>query len=89
MNEPFEYVSHSRVEYHHGYGHACLGEVPQPVVYGHAPPTSCTFEALADGVAYLALLGELLVFAARGFARVGLSSSAGVPWRRRTRDTLR
>jgi hypothetical protein len=33
-NEPFEYISHSRLEYHHGYRHAYLGEVPQPVVYG-------------------------------------------------------
>ena len=34
MAEPFEYISHARLEYHHGYRHAYLGEIPQPVVYG-------------------------------------------------------
>lgn len=34
MNEDFEYISRARLEYHHGYRHACLGEVPEPVVYG-------------------------------------------------------
>lgn len=33
-SEPFEYVSRARLEYHGGYRHAWLGEVPQPVVYG-------------------------------------------------------
>ena len=34
MAEEFEYVSHSRLEYHEGYRRAFLGEVPEPVVYG-------------------------------------------------------
>src|SRR6266567_1281253 len=34
VTDTFEYISHSRLEYHHGYRHAYLGEVPQPVVYG-------------------------------------------------------
>jgi len=34
VTDNFEYISHSRLEYHHGYRHAYLGEVPQPVVYG-------------------------------------------------------
>jgi len=34
MAEPFEYISKSRIEYHGGYRHAYLGDVPAPVVYG-------------------------------------------------------
>src|SRR5436853_1176054 len=34
VTDNFEYISHSRLEYHHGYRHAYLGEVPQAVVYG-------------------------------------------------------
>ena len=34
MAEDFEYVSHSRLEYHEGLRHAFLGDVPEPVVYG-------------------------------------------------------
>jgi hypothetical protein len=34
MSEPFEYVSHARLEYRDGQRHAWLGEVPEPVVYG-------------------------------------------------------
>ncbi len=34
MAEEFEYISHARLEYRHGYRHAYLGEVPQPIVYG-------------------------------------------------------
>ncbi len=34
MADDFEYVSQTRLEYRHGYRHAYLGEVPQPVVYG-------------------------------------------------------
>lgn len=34
MSEDFEYLSHAQLEYHHGYRHAYLGEVPEPVVYG-------------------------------------------------------
>jgi len=33
-NSTFEYISRARLEYHHGYRHAYLGEAPQPVVYG-------------------------------------------------------
>jgi hypothetical protein len=34
MADEFEYVSRARLEYRHGWRHAYLGEVPQPVVYG-------------------------------------------------------
>jgi hypothetical protein len=34
MAEPFEYISHARLEYRDGYRNAYLGEVPEPVVYG-------------------------------------------------------
>jgi len=34
MSEPFEYISHARLEYRSGARHAWLGEVPEPVVYG-------------------------------------------------------
>ncbi len=30
----FEYISRARIEYRHGYRHAYLGEVVQPIVYG-------------------------------------------------------
>jgi hypothetical protein len=30
----FEYISKARIEYRHGYRHAYLGEVVQPIVYG-------------------------------------------------------
>ena len=63
MNEPFEYVSHSRLEYHHEYRHAYLGEVPQPVVYGvqgalrsyygagEGPPVASTLDHIVAAVA--------------------------------------
>jgi hypothetical protein len=34
MSEPFEYISHARLEFRSGARHAWLGEVPEPVVYG-------------------------------------------------------
>lgn len=34
MAEEFEYVSRARIEFRHGYRHAYLGEVVQPVIYG-------------------------------------------------------
>ena len=34
MAEPFEYISHARLEYKDGYRNAYLGEVAEPVVYG-------------------------------------------------------
>ncbi len=34
MADDFEYISHARLEYHEGYRHAYLGEVPEPVIYG-------------------------------------------------------
>ncbi len=30
----FEYISRARIEYRHGYRHAYLGDVVQPIVYG-------------------------------------------------------
>lgn len=63
MNEPFEYVSHSLLEYHHGYRHVYLGEVPQPVVYGvqgalrsyygagEGPPVASTLDHIVAAVA--------------------------------------
>ena len=32
MSEPFEYISHTRLEYRDGYRRAYLGEVPEPVI---------------------------------------------------------
>jgi len=63
MNEPFVYVSQSRLEYRHGYRHAYLGEVPQPVVYGvqgalrsyygagEGPPVASTLDHIVAAVA--------------------------------------
>jgi hypothetical protein len=34
MAEPFEYISHARLNYKDGYRNAYLGEVAEPVVYG-------------------------------------------------------
>jgi hypothetical protein len=34
MVQPFEYVSHTRLEYRGGLRHAFLGDVEEPVVYG-------------------------------------------------------
>jgi hypothetical protein len=63
MNEAFEYISRSRLEFHHGYRHADLGEVPQPVVYGvqgalrsyygagEGPPVASTLDHIVAAVA--------------------------------------
>src|SRR2546425_11478821 len=32
--QPFEYISHARLEYRDGYRRAYLGDVPEPVTYG-------------------------------------------------------
>ena len=63
MPEPFEYVSHARLEYRDGYRHAYLGDVPQPVIYGvqgalreyhgvkEGPPFASTLDHIVAGVA--------------------------------------
>jgi hypothetical protein len=63
MADDFEYISHARLEYHHGYRHAYLGEVPAPVVYGvqggprtyygvsEGPPVTSTLDHIVAGVA--------------------------------------
>jgi hypothetical protein len=62
-NSTFEYISRARLEYHHGYRHAYLGEVPQPVVYGvqgglrsyygagEGPPVASTLDHIVAAVA--------------------------------------
>jgi len=63
MAEPFEYVSHARVEYRDGYRHAYLGDVAEPVIYGvqgalrqyygakEGPPVASTLDHIVAGVA--------------------------------------
>jgi hypothetical protein len=63
MADDFEYVSHTRLEYRHGYRHAYLGEVPAPVVYGvqgtlrsyygagEGPPVASTLDHIVAAVA--------------------------------------
>ena len=63
VTDNFEYTSHARLEYHHGYRHAYLGEVPQPVVYGvqgglrtyygagEGPPVASTLDHIVAAVA--------------------------------------
>ena len=63
VTDNFEYISQSRLEYHHGYRHAYLGEVPQPVVYGvqggqrtyygagEGPPVASTLDHIVAAVA--------------------------------------
>jgi hypothetical protein len=63
MSEPFEYISHARLEYRGGQRHAWLGEVPEPVVYGmqgalrhyygaqEGPPVASTLDHIVAGVA--------------------------------------
>ncbi len=63
MAEEFAYVSRTRLEYRHGYRHAYLGEVPQPVVYGvqgalrtyygaeEGPPVASTLDHIVAAVA--------------------------------------
>ena len=63
MAEPFEYVSHARLEYRDGYRNAYLGDVPTPVVYGvqgalreyygvkPGPPVASTLDHIVAAVA--------------------------------------
>jgi len=63
MAESFEYISKSRIEYHGGYRHAYLGDVPAPVVYGvqgalreyygvtEGPPVASTLDHIVAAVA--------------------------------------
>jgi hypothetical protein len=63
MTDQFEYISRARLEFHRGYRHAYLGEVPAPVVYGvqgelrsyyHAregPPVASTLDHIVAAVA--------------------------------------
>ncbi len=63
MAEPFEYISHSRLEYKDGYRNAYLGEVAEPVVYGvqgklreyygakEGPPIASTLDNIVAAVA--------------------------------------
>ena len=63
MSEPFEYISHTRLEYRSGARHAWLGEVPEPVVYGmqgalrqyygvkDGPPVASTLDHIVAAVA--------------------------------------
>lgn len=63
MAEDFEYVSHSRLEYHEGLRRAFLGDVPEPVVYGvqgklreyygarEGPPIASTLDHIVAAVA--------------------------------------
>jgi hypothetical protein len=63
MSEPFEYMSHARLEYREGLRHAFLGEVKAPVVYGvqgslreyygakEGPPVASTLDHIVAAVA--------------------------------------
>ena len=63
MAEDFEYVSHTRLEYHEGLRRAFLGDVPEPVVYGvqgklreyygakEGPPIASTLDHIVAAVA--------------------------------------
>jgi hypothetical protein len=63
MAEPFEYISHARLEYRDGYRNAYLGDVPEPVVYGmqgalreyygvkSGPPMASTLDHIVAAVA--------------------------------------
>ena len=63
MTEPFEYISHARLEYRNGARNAWLGEVPEPVVYGmqgalrqyygvkDGPPAASTLDHIVAAVA--------------------------------------
>jgi hypothetical protein len=64
MSEPFEYISHARLEYRDGARHAWLGEVQEPVVYGmqgalrryygakgEGPPVASTLDHIVAAVA--------------------------------------
>jgi hypothetical protein len=63
MSKPFEYSSHTRLEFRGGLRHAFLGEVKQPVVYGvqgalreyygarEGPPIASTLDHIVAAVA--------------------------------------
>ena len=63
MPDPFEYISHARLEYRGGARNAFLGEVPEPVVYGvqgalreyygtpPGPPVASTLDHIVAAVA--------------------------------------
>jgi hypothetical protein len=63
MAEDFEYVSHTRLEYHEGLRRAFLGDVAEPVVYGvqgglrayygakEGPPVASTLDHIVAAVA--------------------------------------
>ena len=63
MAEEFEYISRARLENRHGYRHAYLGDVPQPVIYGvqgalrayygakEGPPVASTLDHIVAAVA--------------------------------------
>ena len=63
VTDQFEYISQAKLEYHHGYRHAYLGEVPEPVLYGHqgalrayyggaeGPPVASTLDHIVAAVA--------------------------------------
>lgn len=63
MSEPFEYISHTRLEFRDGLRHAFLGEVQEPIVYGvqgalreyygakEGPPIASTLDHIVAAVA--------------------------------------
>ena len=63
MSEPFEYISHARLEFRDGLRHALLGDVTEPVVYGvqgalrqfygvkEGPPLASTLDHIVAAVA--------------------------------------
>jgi hypothetical protein len=63
MADDFEYISHARLEYRHGYRHAYLGDVPAPLIYGvqgalrtyygagEGPPVASTLDHIVAAVA--------------------------------------
>ena len=63
MADPFEYISHTRLEYRDGARRAWLGDVAEPVVYGvqgklreyygvpEGPPVASTLDHIVAAVA--------------------------------------
>jgi hypothetical protein len=63
MSQPFEYISHARLEYRDGLRHVFLGDVKEPVVYGvqgalreyygakEGPPIASTLDHIVAAVA--------------------------------------
>ena len=63
MAGEFKYISTARLEYHHGFRYAYLGEVVQPMVYGvqgalrsyygakEGPPVASTLDQIVAAVA--------------------------------------